>query len=292
MDLGLGEAGDLPLSDATKQLSDAPLVPGEGGAMIEDEMAALQQNPAARSPPARPTLLSSAVAKHKKHTKPARLMSALAKAQAKGLMVGAEIESDSTDDVSKFFVADNSSSPAAGNMQKAKEEYDVSSDDDDDDDDSGNGKTDEQSTREDIDRQKSGDVEAAKHKPKKRKTLVRRVHQIAAAQAKVVQSKVAVKELAIANQPAGQSKMMAQCMAFAGWVKGQGSHGPDFVRLWKGTCMPAVMAGTATAQYSNMCNALGTAVGKFAARPWAPPEVCQAVVQVFSESGIGSSPLV
>jgi len=291
MDLGLGDAGDLPLPDAMKQVSDAPLVPGEGGTMVEDEMAALQQLPAARSPPPRPTLRSSANAKHGKHAKPARLMSALAKAQAKGLMAGAEFESDSTDDVSEFIVPGKSSSPAVDNKQKFADEYDVSNDDDDEEDASAKGKTDEPSTKEDLDRRQSGDVEAVKHKPKKKNILVHRVHQMAATQANTVQSKVAVKVVAIADQPAGQSKMMGQCMAFASWVKGQGSVGVDFVRLWKGTCVPAVMAGTATPQYSNMCNALGTAVGKFASKPWAPPEVCQAVLQVFAEAGIGSTPL-
>lgn len=291
MDLGLGEAGDLPLPGSTLQISDAPLVPGEGGTMIEDEMAALQQLPAARSPSPPPRLRSSATAKSGKHRKPVHLMSALAKAQAKGLMRGAEIESDSTDDVSDFIVSNNSTSRATKSAQTYTDEYDVVNEEDDEEDTSRKGKTDEASTKEDFDRQRSGDVEAVKQKAKKKKTLIHRAHQMAATQAKTVQSKVVVKAVAIADQPAGQSKMMGQCMAFASWVKGQGSVGPDFVRLWKGTCMPAVMAGTATPQYSNMCNALGAAVGRFALKPWAPPEVCQAVIQVFAEAGIGSTPL-
>lgn len=302
MDLGLGEAGDLSsLRASFNSLGAETTVPGEGGQMIEDEMLALQQqqqqpravqqSQAASEP--RVAVPAQAPPMWRKPTQP---LSALAKAQAQGLMVGADFDSDvSDDDVSAFVKPEAATTPAVAKNSSNVEEYDEVNDEDDTDaDESRTVPMNETGTREEMQRVRKGDVEHLKSPPKRRQYLVKRVRKLVAAQQQAKESKGAIKEVAAAVQapPSGKDKMMNQCLAFAAWVKGQGSTGPDFVRIWKGTCLPTVMSGSSSPQYSNMCNALGTAVGKFALKPWTPPQICQAVVQVFGESGVGASPLV
>lgn len=267
-DLGLGASGDLPTVNADSGMID---VPGEG--MIQDEMASIKQVPLAlrQDAPRHQPLLAK---------KPL----SLAKMQAQGYMMGAELESGSAEPEPVAAVP-------APVMPKAKvlEEYDVVDDQDDEhSDDYRTVPMEESKTAEQVDRVRRGDVEKAKpvvHK--KPKAIVKKLKLTAASQ----EVKAAATETHLEDQAPGNDKMLGQCMAFAGWVKSQGSTGPDLVRIWKGTCMPAVMAGNAPPAYSNMCNALGTAVSKFAVRPWEPSDMCQAVLQVFRESGVGSTPL-
>lgn len=97
-----------------------------------------------------------------------------------------------------------------------------------------------------------------------------------------------------ANQPQMNpaERMRSQCINFASWVKNQGGDGNEVVRLFRGTCAPAVVAGVATNEYASMCDTMTGAVTKFAKDPnWSPVSVCQAVLRTFRESGVGSSPL-
>lgn len=274
MDLGLGSAGDLPV--ASSESSDMISVPGEG--MIVDEMVALQKpdNLFPRSQAPSQQFLSSNA------PKPVKPLAALATAQSQGLMSGASLDARSAEASSS-----SAASMATSGNEKVVEEYDVS-DDDDQNDDYRTTKSEEVKTREELTRSARGDVENVKPAPRKKAPVVLKRRLQAAMQQK---SKVVAKQAVAVEQDAGADKMMAQCMTFAGWVKGQGSTGPDLVRIWKGTCMPAVMAGTAPPAYGNMCNALGTAVSKFAVRPWAPADLCQAVLAVFKESGVGATPM-
>lgn len=249
--------------------------------MVVDEMVALQKpDPwAAQNTQRSQPFLSSSP------PKPLQPMAALTlkQAQSRGLLSGASFDSG----VDESVPVAAASVPAAHKV-KVVEEYDVSGDEQPEDDDYRTTKTEESKTREEVDRQSRGDVENVKPVVKPQ-PLVRKLRLTAAVQQQV---KVVAKVAAAAEEQApGGDKMLAQCMTFAGWVKGQGSTGPDLVRIWKGTCMPAVLAGTAPPAYGNMCNALGTAVSKFAVRPWAPADLCQAVMAVFKESGVGATPL-
>lgn len=217
-------------------------------------------------------------------------MSALATAQSQGFMSGEVLDSKVLEQAKAASV---SNAHAQQSQPKAVDEYDVQSDDEDDDDDYRTTKVVETSTKEELERQAAGDVEHVQQTHVKRPPLLRKLKVAAAVEerAEVKVNDAGAKAAAVVQAPPGNGKMMAQCMAFASWVKGQGTTGPDLVRIWKGTCMPAVMAGSAPPNFNNMCNALGAAVGKFAVKPWSPPEICQAVIHIFQESGVGSTPL-
>jgi len=153
----------------------------------------------------------------------------------------------------------------------------------------------EEDTKEDLDRQQRGDVtgiEKAGKSPLKR-TLPTPRHVLIAQHTARHDALSAADLEAGRGLPPGPDKMTVQCLAFATWVKGQGAKGVDLVRMWKGTCSPAVAAGAATPQYATMCNALGGAVEQFAVNDaWTPAAACEAVVRTFRESGIGASPLM
>lgn len=272
MDLGLGAAGDLPLPGEGASDSGMIDVPGEG--QIPDEMVAVRKPTPLALQQERPLLSKAA--------KP----SLLAKAQSQGLLVGASLDAGSDIEPPSQSTSSASAAPQARKV-KVLEEYDVQNEDEDDDE-YRTTPMQETKTAEQLDRVRSGDVEHVKPAEKKKAPLIKRLKLATASQQ---HSKVEVKEVEAEEQAPGNDKMMGQCMAFAGWVKSQGSTGPDLVRIWKGTCMPAVMAGNAPPAYSNMCNALGTAVSKFAVAPWAPADMCQAVLAVFRESGVGATPL-
>merc|ERR1719326_936181 len=276
MDLGLGAVGDL--SSITTE-SDDISIPGEGE-VGQDEMVALRQ----------PTPLAL---QQQQNPRPQPLLSK-SKALLQAMPEGASLEGSSEP------VSQTVPKVAAPVEPKAKvlEEYDVSPESEQTDeeaeheDDYRTTKMDEVKTAEEEERVERGDVEKVKpveHKKPVEIELKKPTLKLAAESQQ--HSKVAVKEVDIAEQAPGQDKQMAQCMAFAGWVKSQGSTGPDLVRIWKGTCMPAVMAGSAPPPFSNMCNALGTAVSKFSVGPWAPADMCTAVLAVFRESGVGATPL-
>jgi len=277
MDLGLGADGDLPaLGQNGESSSGTESILGEG-VVGGDEMLDLRKAP--------PMALRQVVRPQPFLSKAAKPL-ALTKVQEKGLLVGASLDSGSSPIES---TPQQIPSVPAAPTPKVVEEYDVVDDDNEDDDDYRTVKMDETKTREELDRVQRGDVEHVKPAEHKKKPMLIKRRSVTSQQ----QSKAAVHEVAVeaAEQAPGSDKMMGQCMAFASWVKGQGSTGPDLVRIWKGTCMPAVMAGNAPPAYSNMCNALGTAVSKFAVRPWSPTELCQAVLAVFKESGVGATPL-
>ncbi|CAK0861981.1 unnamed protein product [Prorocentrum cordatum] len=83
-------------------------------------------------------------------------------------------------------------------------------------------------------------------------------------------------------------RMRAQCLRFAGWAKAGGAQGGRLADLWRGTCAPAVAAGSASTRYAAMCRALDSAAAGFSSRPgWTPEEACDAVLRVFRESGVG-----
>jgi len=277
MDLGFGSAGDL--ASIQTQAPGTINIPGEG--IMQDEMVALQQHdPVVNRPPDAPQrstqFLSSGLQNSQGAS--AKRLAALAKAQT---LTGRT----NVDAMSTLSVA-----AAARNSDKVVEEFDSTEEDEEEADDYRTVKGEESKTAEDISRQARGDVEKAKPTLRRKPRIVvrRKVKLNAAVQQ---QATVAAHSAVAQEQAPGNDKMMAQCMTFAGWVKGQGSTGPDLVRIWKGTCMPSVTAGTAPPNYVNMCNALGTAVSKFAVRPWAPADLCQAVMAVFHESGVGATPL-
>lgn len=83
-----------------------------------------------------------------------------------------------------------------------------------------------------------------------------------------------------------QDRMQAQCMAFANYLKGQAVNGPELVKMWKGTCDPAVMSGKASPGYSMLCSAVVGAVSPFVPEPnWDPNKLCTEVVRVWTEGG-------
>lgn len=282
-DLGLGSAGDLPPLESSDASSSLISVPGEG--VVEDEMVALQHPSEDRSPASpswSPTLPSSGGATS---------VSALATAQAQSLIDARALEAQ----------ASKAATPApAATVPERKpqvvDEYDVQPDaDGEEDDDYRTTKMTETSTKEELERQDAGDVEHVQPKPAKRAPLLRKLKVAAAveqsARVTVRDADAEAKAADAVEQAPGGDKMMGRCMAFASWVKGQGTTGPDLVRIWKGTCTPAVMSGTAPPNYNNMCNALGTAVSGFALKPWTPADICHAVLAVFRESGVGATPL-
>jgi len=280
MDMGLGDAGDLPKPDFSNDQSSALIsVPGEGA--VEDEMAAIN------AAPVRPQkFLNSNEVAAQRPMQPMVLMNNGEGATfdaPSGPLAAAQYSS----------MAQSPTAPQVSKVAtKVVEEYDSGPDDEQvaqEDDQYRTTKMTEAQSREVEDRQQTGDVEHVV--PTVHPTAKIQIRKLKLATAAQKVSKAVVKEAEVAEQAPGNDKMLGQCMAFANWVKSQGSTGPDLVRIWGGTCMPAVMAGDAPPAYGNMCTALKTAVSKFAVAPWAPADMCQAVLQVFKESGVGASPL-
>eukprot|EP00418_Pyrodinium_bahamense_P018728 CAMPEP_0179111578 /NCGR_PEP_ID=MMETSP0796-20121207/52119_1 /TAXON_ID=73915 /ORGANISM="Pyrodinium bahamense, Strain pbaha01" /LENGTH=210 /DNA_ID=CAMNT_0020809727 /DNA_START=86 /DNA_END=718 /DNA_ORIENTATION=- len=75
-----------------------------------------------------------------------------------------------------------------------------------------------------------------------------------------------------------------QCLHFARYVKAQQVTGAELVRVWKGTCEPAVRSGRATERYRLMCNSLGGAVEPFAAQiDYSVEQLCDSVLALFHD---------
>lgn len=282
MDMGLGDSGDLPKPDFSNDQSSALIsVPGEGA--VEDEMVAIN------AAPARPQkFLNSNEVAAQRPMQPMVLMN-----NGEGATFDAGSAEAVVAAAQSSTMAQSPTAPQVPKVTtKVVDEYDSGPDDEQvaqEDDQYRTTKMTEAQSREVVYRQETGDVEhVVPTVHPKAKINIRKLKLATAAQ-KV--SKAVVKEAEVAEQAPGNDKMLGQCMAFANWVKSQGSTGPDLVRIWGGTCMPAVMAGDAPPAYGNMCTALKTAVSKFAVAPWAPADMCQAVLQVFKESGVGASPL-
>lgn len=88
--------------------------------------------------------------------------------------------------------------------------------------------------------------------------------------------------------PSPSKRMQKQCLQFAEWVKKQGAKGRQLVALWKSTCEPAVMSGTASEKYSLMCDTLGGEVQQFADNDeWTPSLACRVVLRTLRDSGVG-----
>jgi hypothetical protein len=151
----------------------------------------------------------------------------------------------------------------------------------------------DQITMEDLRREKSGDVSPLP-RPQQAQQPPRRQLQLLRKGGRVTHKAAVHVEQTVATQlpPKGPVQRHGVCLNFAQWVKGQNVQGPAFVHIWKSTCQPAISAGSATETYEAMCAALGGAVQKFADQDWQPNDVCESILQVFHESGVGASPLM
>merc|ERR1719463_709125 len=75
-----------------------------------------------------------------------------------------------------------------------------------------------------------------------------------------------------------------QCVNFARYVKENQVTGIELVRVWKGTCEPAVHSGRASDRYRLMCDSLGGAVEPYAARvDYDVQQLCDSVLAVFHD---------
>jgi hypothetical protein len=91
------------------------------------------------------------------------------------------------------------------------------------------------------------------------------------------------------RQKPGPEKMKAQCMAFADYLKAQDVQGPELIRMWKGSCDPIVASGKAGPSMSTMCSAMGGALEPYVMKQnWPAGEVCDEVLRLFNEAGIGA----
>eukprot|EP00746_Dinoflagellata_sp_MGD_P001140 gnl/MRDRNA2_/MRDRNA2_102115_c0_seq1.p1 gnl/MRDRNA2_/MRDRNA2_102115_c0~~gnl/MRDRNA2_/MRDRNA2_102115_c0_seq1.p1 ORF type:complete len:351 (+),score=93.94 gnl/MRDRNA2_/MRDRNA2_102115_c0_seq1:123-1175(+) len=99
--------------------------------------------------------------------------------------------------------------------------------------------------------------------------------------------------VAFGTRKNAQARMKDQCMAYVNWLKAaQGPvappMGPKILQMMKATCDGAIRAGEANQQYTLMCNSIGSAVEPFLVSPatdWGG--ICDAVIRVFTESGLG-----
>eukprot|EP00931_Biecheleriopsis_adriatica_P120490 TRINITY_DN95619_c0_g1_i1.p1 TRINITY_DN95619_c0_g1~~TRINITY_DN95619_c0_g1_i1.p1 ORF type:complete len:296 (-),score=78.68 TRINITY_DN95619_c0_g1_i1:43-930(-) len=103
--------------------------------------------------------------------------------------------------------------------------------------------------------------------------------------------------LALASQGSkssrnGKPDMQEQCMSFAKWAKSNGIQGKELTKLIMSTCAsPAHSQADAT--FKKMCTDLEGEISKLQKSPnWLPVEVCDTVVKLFKQSGIGANPLV
>jgi len=91
------------------------------------------------------------------------------------------------------------------------------------------------------------------------------------------------------DQKPGPEKMKAQCMAFANYLKAQDVQGPELIRMWKGSCDPIVAKGHGGPSFTTFCSALGGALEPFVLKQnWPAGEVCDAVIKLFNDAGIGA----
>lgn len=75
-----------------------------------------------------------------------------------------------------------------------------------------------------------------------------------------------------------------QCLRFTRNIKARGVTGTELVKVWQGTCTPAIDAGQATQRFQLMCNSLGGALEPFAAQiDYNVGDLCEAVLAVFHD---------
>mmetsp|Transcript_37686 Transcript_37686/g.82766 ORF Transcript_37686/g.82766 Transcript_37686/m.82766 type:complete len:256 (+) Transcript_37686:30-797(+) len=93
------------------------------------------------------------------------------------------------------------------------------------------------------------------------------------------------------TKASGHQNMETQCLSFAKWVKEQHLKGKELVKVWRSTCIPALVGGSPDARFATMCDALGGAASSIAEHEdWSPEVACQSVLRTFLESGVGASP--
>lgn len=139
----------------------------------------------------------------------------------------------------------------------------------------------EQQTAEDLERIRLGEVDHVMLR-KPQATVVTHPQQ------SVVQSEVKVEKHTEAKDKGGQKQMKSQCMAFAEYLRAQDVFGPELVRMWQGTCVPALKAGEANPAYTKMCDAIPGALDKYVGKKkWPTDKVCDAVLRIFNEAGVG-----
>jgi len=83
-----------------------------------------------------------------------------------------------------------------------------------------------------------------------------------------------------------------QCLRFVREIKARGVMGLELVKVFKGTCMPAVIKNQATERFKLMCNSIGGALEPFTAQiDYKPPDVCNAVLIIFHDvNAVDSKP--
>lgn len=90
------------------------------------------------------------------------------------------------------------------------------------------------------------------------------------------------------GQPVGilRPKGWDMCLKFAKYTKDEGYKGVALVRVWKSTCEPGMLAGSATERFRLMCVSLGQAVEKFAVMDsYKEEDICDSILATFHDIG-------
>lgn len=289
-----GNADDLAPPSTVKQEPVSIAVPGVD--MEGDEMVALRKE-ASEPIRRRASLLNAGAHIHKAAWK-TEAQAQLEAAQARGLMIGARLESDGDDSMwhRPWSRSRNpvtiSGPPRPVHKPVYVEEYDELPDEVEAKVGQSRSKNIihgvETLTSEDRKRLQAGDVDHIRptvHPKRKHRHLLHRQRLNPLAMLR----KHSQQTSASSTSQAGN--MQAKCEAYASFLKGQNCVGPSLVAAWSRTCQPAVHSGTASPKYSTMCSALMGAVEPFATdQSWTPAAICKEVVRVFSESGLGATP--
>lgn len=95
------------------------------------------------------------------------------------------------------------------------------------------------------------------------------------------------------GQPVGilRPKGWEMCLKFAKYAMDEGYKGVALVRVWKSTCEPSMLAGSATERYRMMCISLGRAVEKYAVMPtYRVEDICDSVLATFHDISAVDTP--
>lgn len=75
-----------------------------------------------------------------------------------------------------------------------------------------------------------------------------------------------------------------QCLQFTRQMKRRGVTGTELIKVWKGSCTPAIRENRASERYKLMCNSFGGALQPFAAQiDYNIDDLCDAVLAVFHD---------
>lgn len=75
-----------------------------------------------------------------------------------------------------------------------------------------------------------------------------------------------------------------QCLRFTRHMKSKGVTGTELIKVWRGTCTPAITENRASERYKLMCNSLGGALTPFAAQiDYNVDDLCDAVLAIFHD---------